>query len=355
MTKIYLVRHAEAEGNIYRRAHGHHNGLVTDRGFIQMEQLKKRFEGERIDAVYSSDLSRASTTATAISLPRDLTINETKMLREVEMGEWEDKAWGDLEYLYREMHDNFSHDPARWHVSGSEAYDNVRLRIYNFITETAMKHDGKTIMFFSHGFAIRAFMCHMEGIPSFETDKMPYCDNTAVALIYYDKGKLKLEYHSDNSHLDKDNSTLAHQSWWRNDRKVANENLRYSPLNEVCSDDLLRIFKAKAGERAFVDNQYAAFILDEPVGIVGIDTKRESIMSIGWISYIHIVPAHRNKGYGTQLLGMAISDFRKLRRERLRMELPSGSPGINFMSKCGFRAIDVSDRVCLMEKDIKNW
>jgi len=355
LTKIYLIRHAEAEGNIYRRAHGHYNGLVSDRGFTQMEHLRKRFEGELINAIYSSDLLRASTTATALSLPRGLPVSETEMLREVGMGVWEDTAWGDIAYLYSDMSDKFSNDPARWSVSGSETYDNVKKRMYCFITETAKKHDSATIVFFSHGFAIRAFMCFLEGIASYETYKMPYCDNTAVALINYDKGAFKVEYHSDNSHLSDENSTLAHQMWWRKDMKEVNENLRFMPLNEVCSDDLLRIFRAKAGERACVDKQYAAFLMDEPVGIVGIDEKKEYMRNIGWMSYIHIVPANRNKGYGTQLLGLAISIFRKQKREKLRIELPSGSPGIIFMNKRGFRAIDVTDTICLMEKDIKNW
>ena len=40
MTKIYLVRHAEAEGNLYRIAHGHYNGLITDwRGPKQISAL----------------------------------------------------------------------------------------------------------------------------------------------------------------------------------------------------------------------------------------------------------------------------------------------------------------------------
>lgn len=32
MTRIYIVRHAEAEGNLYRRAHGWYNSLITQRG-----------------------------------------------------------------------------------------------------------------------------------------------------------------------------------------------------------------------------------------------------------------------------------------------------------------------------------
>ena len=92
MTRIFLIRHAEAEGNLYRRAHGHFNGMVTVRGNKQIELLKKRFDGEKVDAVYSSDLDRATKTATAISEPRELQIITSEMLREVKMGVWEDTA-----------------------------------------------------------------------------------------------------------------------------------------------------------------------------------------------------------------------------------------------------------------------
>ena len=355
MTKIFLIRHAEAEGNIYRRAHGHYNGLVSDRGYKQIELLRARFEDELIDAVYSSDLSRASTTAMALSEPRQLPIQTTDMLREVGMGEWEDNSWGDIDYISRDMYSKFSHDPTQWHVDGSESYENVKARMSYFITETSKNHDGETIAVFSHGFAIRAFLCLLEGIPSHETDEMPYSDNTAVSLIKYENGELTPEYINDNSHLNKEHSTLAHQTWWRAEKKWATENLRFMPLNEVCSEDLLRIFQAKAGARAHVDMQYAAFLVDEPVGILGIDTKRDGKLKRGWISYIHVIPAKRNKSFGTQLLGLAVSDFRKLGREKLRIELPSGSLGTNFMSICGFDVLDVTDTMCLMEKDIKNW
>ena len=30
MTTIYLIRHAEAEGNLYRRVHGWYDSLITE-------------------------------------------------------------------------------------------------------------------------------------------------------------------------------------------------------------------------------------------------------------------------------------------------------------------------------------
>ena len=59
MTRVYIVRHGEAEGNIYRRIHGQYDSNLTDNGLRQVEALEERFRSIHLDAVYSSDL-RAS-------------------------------------------------------------------------------------------------------------------------------------------------------------------------------------------------------------------------------------------------------------------------------------------------------
>ena len=43
VTKIYLVRHAEAEGNLYRRIHGQFDTNVTPNGRRQIAALARRF------------------------------------------------------------------------------------------------------------------------------------------------------------------------------------------------------------------------------------------------------------------------------------------------------------------------
>lgn len=79
MTRIYLVRHAEAEGNLYRIAHGHYNGLITARGYKQIAALQQRFEHIHIDAVYSSEPGfRTRTTARAVYQPKGLPCTPTR-------------------------------------------------------------------------------------------------------------------------------------------------------------------------------------------------------------------------------------------------------------------------------------
>ena len=94
MTTIYLIRHAEAEGNLFRRAQGHWNGKITPLGKKQIDALAERFKDVRLDAVYSSDLDRAKETAGALLRGRALELRTTRELREIHMGVWEGDSWG---------------------------------------------------------------------------------------------------------------------------------------------------------------------------------------------------------------------------------------------------------------------
>ena len=91
MTTIYLIRHAEAEGNLYRIAQGQHDSNLTDRGWRQVQALARRFAGIRVDAVYASDLYRTRATASAVYKPKGLPLHLRKDLREIYGGDWEDR------------------------------------------------------------------------------------------------------------------------------------------------------------------------------------------------------------------------------------------------------------------------
>ena len=117
MTTIYLIRHAQSEGNLYRRCHGWYNGMITVTGRRQIQRLEQRFRDVHIDAVYSSDLYRTMSTAGAIYKPRGLTLRVEPGLREISGGIWEDHTWG--EWLHKDR-DNLAaflrYDPA-WSVA----------------------------------------------------------------------------------------------------------------------------------------------------------------------------------------------------------------------------------------------
>ena len=155
MTKIYLIRHAEAEGNLYRRMHGHYNSLITDNGYRQIQALAERFQDIHIDAVYSSDLFRTMTTARAICDTKNLPLTTRPDLREIHMGDWEDRTFAAIAMVEPEMMGYFAQSSPLYRAPNGESFQDVRDRGSAAILDIAAKHEGQTVAIFAHGTLIR--------------------------------------------------------------------------------------------------------------------------------------------------------------------------------------------------------
>lgn len=155
VTRIYLIRHAEAEGNLYRRVQGWYDGLVTENGYNQIDALRQRFDSIHVDAVYSSDLFRTKTTARAIYIPKKLELNTCQDLREINMGVLEDMTWAEADRKYPEQLYWFNQNDPHFSCPGGETFEQLRQRVSRAIQKIASIHPGETIAVFSHGMAIR--------------------------------------------------------------------------------------------------------------------------------------------------------------------------------------------------------
>lgn len=122
MTTIYMIRHAEAEGTLYRIVQGQHNSFITPRGHRQIACLAERFKDVQLDALYSSDLRRTVTTAGAITKYHALEMQLTERLREINLGVCEGMSFGDMYKFDPVQMDNFNNDPAQWRAPGAETF-----------------------------------------------------------------------------------------------------------------------------------------------------------------------------------------------------------------------------------------
>jgi len=184
MTKFYLIRHAEAEGNLYRRMHGQMDSMVTPNGKKQILALARRFENIAVDICYTSDLIRTRTTAQAICAPKGLAVQPESTFRELEVGAWEDLTFGYLNNFCPEKMEQFGKDPAHWQVEGSEPFSGYTKRFIDAMNKLGEKHPGKTVAIFSHAAVMRGVI--MTLFP--ETDILP-SDNTCVSLLTFENGK----------------------------------------------------------------------------------------------------------------------------------------------------------------------
>ena len=247
VTKLYLVRHAEAEGNLYRRIHGQYDSLVTDNGYRQIAALAHRFEDIPVDAVYSSDLFRTRTTARAIYEPKGLPLTTRKALREVSMGVWEDRTWPQVARTDAEQLRLFNATDARWQVEGGETFQALRERVPAALRQIVRNHPGQTVAVVCHGTAIRNALAVFQGLSIAESAKLPHSDNTAVSLLEFQGEEVRVVFHDDASHLPEEISTFAKQRWWKQDTgSMADANLWFRPLDMEREEDFFRQCRGEA-------------------------------------------------------------------------------------------------------------
>ncbi len=381
MTRMYLIRHAEAEGNLYRRAQGHWDGKVTALGKKQIDALEARFRGIQIDALYSSDLSRAVETAGAVARGRGLEIVTMPQLREMCMGAWEGQSWGDIAWRWPEQMAYFNNDPGKLSVPGGESFSQLQARIGGALMGIAEKHDGQTVAVVTHGMAIRCFLCGVMGLCSADIGGVLHGDNTSVSLLEIADGKVRVLFYNDNSHLGETLSTFARQKWWRKDAGTDYANLRFVPLDlkDKANAELYRKSYADAwtashgSASGFVPGVYLAaareHVRETPeslvkvmsgdrfAGVIELNPERGKKGGCGWISLFYLAPEFRGKGYGVQLLGYSAAFYFLRDRSCIRLHAAvTNHTAIAFYKKHGFREIAVEQGVSsdqlLMEKAI---
>lgn len=362
MTTLYLIRHAEAEGNLYRRIHGQYNSLITDNGYRQIRALRERFADVPIDAVYSSDLFRTMTTARAIYVPKGLPLQTRPDLRELSMGEWEDRSWAGIDRVDKEMMGLFSATSPDFRAPGGESFPEVRRRGTAAILDIAAKHPNGTVAVFAHGTFIRNTVAEFLGIGPADMKKMGHSDNTAVSLLEIENGKVHVVYMDDNSHLTPEISTLARQHWWNKADKKHDVNLWFAPFDlsleenrafyRACREDAWKNLYGRLDRydgEGFLSEAYhhwqaspqslaMAMAGSHPSGLLQLDLDRGAQEKKGYISFLYLSPEQRRKGVGVQLIGKAISVYRPLERDWLQLSCSEvNKPALSFYEKYGFR------------------
>lgn len=371
MTEIYLIRHTQAEGNLYRVMQGHWDGGVTALGWRQIDLLAERFKNIHIDALYSSDLYRARMTATAISRWHDLPIRTEPLLREINVGPWETRFFADVAYEQPEKMQGFIADQEHWQLDGAETYSQVRDRAYPALVRIAAENDGKTVAVVSHGVTIRCLLSRVTGYSLDDTEHIPLCANTAVNKLRYENGRFTVEYINDYSHL----ACLGISPWGKTPE------LRAEPLDpdkdaEYYTACYADAWKAAHGSLAhFSPEPYLRcarehcretpnavmklYYKDEPAGLVDLDTARGAHAGYGWISFLYLKPEYRGRSCGVQLIGRAIFLYDRLGRHSLRLHVAEDNKtAVDFYQKNGFQLLSWEDnaagRLLLMEKKLED-
>lgn len=302
MTTIYLIRHAEAEGNVFRRLHGQYDSMVTPNGRRQIAALARRFADIPIQAVYASDLTRTCITASAVYRPKGLPLRRDARFREVGVGIWEDLPFGWLEHTQPEKNYAFSHDPQHWSVEGSEPFETYTGRFLQALEEVACRHEGQSVAIFSHGMVLRGVQ---QRLFFQNVGELPHGENTCVTTLHWENGSYSLCGMNDADHLTPEISTLGRQQWWRGDGKK-DFNMWFRDA-QPCDAELLGALGCPVGAQVRV-----SMLSDHATGAIALNAE-------GDLLWLALLPEARGVGLSAQLLGEAVSLGRRVGKTELRL------------------------------------
>jgi broad specificity phosphatase PhoE len=182
VTTIVLARHGETDWNAGLRWQGHADPPLNEEGRRQAHKLGARLAGEKLDAIYASDLARARETAEIVAGDIGLPVRALEALREIDVGEWSGLTTMEIERLYPEG--------VRRHQSGGDGWESgethaaMTERVIGAVQEIAAEHPSERLLLIGHGGTIRALLAHAEGVELAEFRRTrPAPANGSLAVI----------------------------------------------------------------------------------------------------------------------------------------------------------------------------
>jgi broad specificity phosphatase PhoE len=169
VTTLLIARHGETEWNREERYQGHADPPLNETGRAQAQELARQLDGEPIDAVYSSDLRRASETAEIVGVRLGLPVERVTGLREIDVGSWQGLTKTQI-------------DGRPW---DGETYEQHSERVLQALRTITAKHPRGRVLVVSHGGSLRRVQEAVLGEP------LPVIEHCTVWTCSLENGELR--------------------------------------------------------------------------------------------------------------------------------------------------------------------
>lgn len=199
MKQIILARHGETEWNVKEVFRGRIDIELNETGIKQAQLLAEHLSDLSIDAVYSSPLKRALTTAQMIARHHKLDVEIAPGLVDFDYGEWQGLPHQEVKERYKELYEEWVRNPHRVRIPAGESLNDVRKRAMSVVNDVIAKYEGN-VVFVSHRVVNKVLICALLGLDNshFWNIRLDTCGTSAFA---YENEQFILIKHNDTSYL----------------------------------------------------------------------------------------------------------------------------------------------------------
>ncbi len=201
--RVLLVRHGETIWNQENRWQGQADTPLSQTGYDQARQLARRFqnEGQRVQALYTSDLRRARNTADILGQALGVRPIEATAWREMDIGTWSGLTTAEVATRHAEEWARLrqGEDLPR---GGGETFAQFQGRLVQSSQQFIRDHRGAQILVVTHGGAVRAFLLHCRGLNMNQFGQIEKIGNTGISEVsLFPSGQARIHMINSTAHL----------------------------------------------------------------------------------------------------------------------------------------------------------
>ena len=193
--QLILVRHGETLHNVAGIAQGWGDSDLSDRGKQQVALLAERMKTIAPDAIYSSPLQRALTTAQTVAAATGLEVRIIEELREMNYGRWEGQRFLEVRKTDEASYQRWIGEPG-FPCPDGESHNDVLERVKRALSAV---NGAKRPLLVTHGTAIRIATTALLGLPLSASRNFAQ-DNAAINVFLKRGERWVLKLWNDTTH-----------------------------------------------------------------------------------------------------------------------------------------------------------
>lgn len=204
-TQFILVRHGETDWNRQGRIQGHLDSPLNAEGMAQAGRLADRLRSESFDAIVSSDLGRARSTAEIIAAQTGHVVSVDARLRERNYGIFQGLTLRQAEARYPDAYSSYRDESVGHTIPGGESTRDCFARHLACLNQLAARHAGQRLVVVAHGGVLDGLHRHAMRLPHVGARVFTIV-NASLNWFTCDAGEWRLDRWADVAHLGRSES-----------------------------------------------------------------------------------------------------------------------------------------------------
>jgi probable phosphoglycerate mutase len=212
MMRLILARHGETDWNKQHRVQGRSDIELNENGRKQAEALARALRNTPVKAIYTSPLTRARDTASAIGRFHGVDVATLDGLQEIDAGEVDGLTYQEMSSQYGDFFEHWIRDCTSVRPPGGCTLSEVQDQAWGAVQEILTRHrttagsqdsEKDTVIAATHFFPILSIVCKAVGLELSECRRLKL-DLASITVLDFSTSTTVLTSFNDTCHWRED-------------------------------------------------------------------------------------------------------------------------------------------------------